>query len=69
MLREKLIERFAGALEETELEVPWAQQRMIHHIHERTTVLAEEHHEGGTKLRVRAPSRTLEELRAAIAAG
>ena len=66
-LRERLIERFAGALEEADLDVPWAQQRVIHQIHERATVLAEEHHEGGTKLRVRAPARILEELRAAIA--
>jgi GTP-binding protein HflX len=66
-LREKLIERFAGALEEAELDVPWAHQRMVHQIHERATVLAEEHHEGGTKLRVRAPAKTLDDLRAAIA--
>jgi GTP-binding protein HflX len=66
-LRDRLIERFAGALEEAELDVPWAQQRVIHQIHERATVLAEDHHEGGTRLRVRAPGKTLEELRAALA--
>jgi GTP-binding protein HflX len=65
-LHEKLIERFAGALEEAELDVPWAHQRVVHQIHERATVLAEEHHEGGTKLRVRAPAKTLAELRVAI---
>jgi GTP-binding protein HflX len=67
MLRDKLIERFAGALEEAELAVPWAQQRVIHQIHERATVLGEEHDEHGTRIRVRAPARTLEELRKAIA--
>jgi GTP-binding protein HflX len=66
MLRDKLIERFAGALEEAELAVPWAQQRMIHQIHERTTVLGEDHDEHGTRIRVRAPARTLEDLRRAI---
>jgi GTP-binding protein HflX len=66
MLRDKLVERFAGALEEAELAVPWAQQRMIHQIHERATVLGEEHDEHGTRIRVRAPARTLEDLRRAI---
>jgi GTP-binding protein HflX len=66
MLRDKLVERFAGALEEAELAVPWAQQRMIHQIHERATVLGEEHDEHGTRIRVRAPARTLEDLRRAL---
>jgi GTP-binding protein HflX len=66
MLRERLVERFAGALEEAELAVPWTQQRMIHQIHERATVLGEEHDEHGTRIRVRAPARTLEDLRRAI---
>jgi GTP-binding protein HflX len=66
MLRDKLVERFAGALEEAELAVPWAQQRMVHQIHERATVLGEEHDEHGTRIRVRAPARTLDDLRRAI---
>jgi GTP-binding protein HflX len=66
LLRDKLIERFAGKLEEAELAVPWAQQRLIHQIHERATVLGEEHDEHGTRIRVRAPAKTLAELRAAI---
>ena len=66
MLRDKLVERFAGVLEEAELAVPWAQQRMIHQIHERATVLGEEHDEHGTRIRVRAPARTLEDLRRAL---
>jgi GTP-binding protein HflX len=65
-LRERLIEHFAGALEEAELVVPWTAQRLVHEIHERTTVLAEEHEEQGTRLRVRAPSKIIGELRAAL---
>ena len=41
-LRDKLIERFAGELEEAELDVPWTQQRIVHSIHERATVLSED---------------------------
>ncbi|MBC7974883.1 MAG: GTPase HflX [Myxococcales bacterium] len=66
-LRERLIEQFAGKLEETELDVPWTAQRLVHDIHERTTVLAEEHHDNGTRLTVRAPSRIVSELREALA--
>jgi len=66
-LRDRLIERFAGKLEEAELEVPWTQQRVVHLIHERTTVLGEDHDDTGTRMRVRAPQKTLDELRALIA--
>ena len=66
-LRDRLIEQFAGKLEETELDVPWTAQRLVHDIHERTTVLAEEHHDHGTRLTIRAPSRIVSELREALA--
>jgi GTP-binding protein HflX len=66
-LRDRLIEQFAGKLEETELDVPWTAQRLVHDIHERTTVLAEEHHDNGTRLTIRAPSRIVAELRDALA--
>jgi GTPase len=65
-LREQLIAHFAGALEEAELVVPWSAQRVVHQIHERATVLAEEHDADGTRLRVRAPSKILDDLRAAL---
>ncbi|HSK02813.1 MAG TPA: GTPase HflX [Kofleriaceae bacterium] len=65
-LRERLIAHFAGALEEAELVVPWTAQRLAHQIHERTTVLAEEHDDLGTRFRVRAPAKILEDLRAAL---
>jgi GTP-binding protein HflX len=65
-LREKLIGHFAGGLEEAELVVPWAAHKVAHLIHERTTVLVEEHGDDGTRFVVRAPARVLEELRAAL---
>jgi len=67
-LRDRLIEQFAGKLEDAELDVPWAEQRLVHQIHERATVLSEEHHDTGTRLTIRAPSRILSELRAALKA-
>jgi len=67
-LRERLIEQFAGKLEDAELDVPWAAQRVVHAIHERATVLAEQHHDTGTRLTIRAPSRVVSELRAQLAA-
>jgi GTP-binding protein HflX len=66
-LHDRLIEHFAGSLEDAELDVPWAEHRLVHTIYERATVLAEEHHEAGTRLTIRAPSRIVSELRAALA--
>ncbi|HEU0036308.1 MAG TPA: GTPase HflX [Kofleriaceae bacterium] len=66
-LRERLIAQFAGALEEAELVVPWAAQRLVHQIHERTRVLSEDHDDAGTRLRVRAPASVLDDLRASLA--
>lgn len=67
-LRDQLIERFIGKLEEVELDIPWTHQRVIHMIHERTTVLAESHHDDGTRIKLRAPSGVVEELREALRA-
>ncbi|MEO8550714.1 MAG: GTPase HflX [Kofleriaceae bacterium] len=67
-LRDRLIEHLGGKIEETQLEVPWAQQRLVHAIHERTTVLEEQHDETGTRLRVRAPANVLDSLRAELTA-
>jgi GTP-binding protein HflX len=67
-LRERLIEQFAGKLEDAELDVPWAAHRVVHAIHERATVLTEHHHDAGTRLTIRAPSRVVAELRAALSA-
>ena len=65
-LRDKLIEHFSGKLEEAELEVPWSHQKVAHLIHERTTVLAEEHGDTGTSFKVKAPARVLDALREAL---
>ncbi|MEJ7602513.1 MAG: GTPase HflX, partial [Kofleriaceae bacterium] len=65
-LHEELVVKFAGAIEEAELVVPWAAQRVVHLIHERTRVLEEAHDDDGTRLKVRAPSRILDELRATL---
>jgi GTP-binding protein HflX len=62
-LHEELVVKFAGAFEETELVVPWTAQDVVHMIHERTKVLDKTHDEIGTRLRVRAPAKILEELR------
>ncbi|HUS33035.1 MAG TPA: GTPase HflX [Kofleriaceae bacterium] len=63
VLRDRLIEEFIGALEEAEIDVPWSHQRLIHVMHETTTVLSETHHDDGTRVRLRAPAGTIEELR------
>jgi GTP-binding protein HflX len=67
-LRERLIEQFAGKLEDAELDVPRTAQRVVHAIHERATVLTEHHHDAGTRLTIRAPSRVVSEFRAALSA-
>jgi GTP-binding protein HflX len=66
VLHDRLIEQFAGKLEDAELDVPWTAQRLVHEIHERTTVLGEHHHDTGTRLTIRAPSRIVSELRAQL---
>ncbi len=65
-LRDRLVEHFAGAHEQAELVVPWSHARVLHAIHERATVLAEDHDDAGTRVTVRAPSRVLAELRAQL---
>lgn len=69
MLRDRLIEHFIGALEEVELDIPWSQAKLVHTIHERATVLSETHHDDGTRIKLRAPSGMIEELRSALTMG
>ncbi len=66
-LRERLIEHFGGKLEEAELVVPWSQPKLVHAIHERTTVLAETHDEAGTRFRIRAPASVIADLTSSLA--
>jgi len=68
LLRDRLITELIGALEEGELDIPYAAHRLVHLVHERTTVLSEEHHDAGTKLVVRAPNKVLAALRHELAA-
>ena len=65
-LRERLIEHFAGKLEEAELVVPWSRQKLVNAIYERTTVLAETHDETGTRLRIRAPASVIADLTSSV---
>jgi GTP-binding protein HflX len=67
-LHDRLVEHFIGKLEDAELDVPYTAQRLVHQIHERAKVLSEEHHDTGTRLTIRAPSRILAEFRAALKA-
>jgi GTP-binding protein HflX len=67
-LRERLVEHFVGALQEVELDIPWSHQRLVHVIHERATVLAESHHDEGTRVRLRAPAGVIEGLRDSLKA-
>jgi GTPase len=65
-LHDRLIEQFAGKLEDAEIDVPWAEHGLVHAIYERASVLAEVHHDAGTRLTIRAPSRVVSELRASL---
>ena len=67
-LREKMIEHFAGASVTTELLVPWARHGLVHELHARCRVLAEQHDEDGTRVTVRAPAAIVDELRRELAA-
>ncbi|HEX4456156.1 MAG TPA: GTPase HflX [Kofleriaceae bacterium] len=68
VLRDRLIEHFSGSIEEAELVVPWDRQKLVNAIHERTTVLAEDHDEAGTRLRIRAPASVIADLTADLSA-
>ena len=65
-LRDRLIGELVGALEDAVLEVPYTAHRMVHVIHERSTILSETHHDDGTRMEIRAPSSVVAELRAQL---
>ncbi len=67
VLRERLIEHFAGTSITAELVVPWARHKLIHELHTRCRVVDEQHDEHGTRVTVRAPSQIVDELRALLA--
>ena len=68
MLRERLVEHFAGASEEAELLVPWSRHGVVHDLHARCRVIDEQHDEDGTRIRVRAPAAIIDELRRELSA-
>jgi GTP-binding protein HflX len=67
-LRERIMTRFLGALEETTLLVPWPRHGLVHRIHQQCSVLAEQHGGEGTQLTVRAPRSVLDRLRTDLSA-
>ncbi len=66
ILREALLAWFERDLEEAELVVPYALQRVVAEAHANGHVLAETHDAAGTRLVVRASSEALARLRAAL---
>jgi len=61
-----IVERFEQAMEEAELFVPYAKQRNVALLHERTRVLDERYDENGATVRVRAPASVLSALRSQL---
>lgn len=67
LLRERLVAFFERDLEEAELIVPYARQRVVAQAHACGHVLSEEYEAEGTRLRVRASAPVLARLRAELA--
>lgn len=66
VLRERLVEQFAGKSVTADLNVPWARHKLIHELHTRCRVVDEQHDEHGTRVTVRAPQSVVDELRALL---
>jgi GTP-binding protein HflX len=67
ILREALLAWFERDLEQAELVVPYARQRVVAEAHARGHVLSERHDADGTRLVVRASAEVLARLRAGLA--
>ena len=67
LLRERLVAFFERDLEEAELIVPYARQKVVGQAHASGHVLSEEYEAEGTRLRVRASATVLARLRAELA--
>ncbi len=67
--REALVAFFERDMEEAELLVPYALQRLVAKAHERGHVLDQAHDAQGTRLRLRATPEVWEQLREALRAG
>jgi GTP-binding protein HflX len=68
-LREALVAFFERDMEEAELLVPYALQRLVALAHASGHVLSQDHDAEGTRLRLRATPERLEQLREALRAG
>ena len=66
-LHERIVTFFQRDMIDVDLFVPYAKQRLAHTIHQACSVLNEVHDEEGTRLFIRAPQGTVDELRQAIA--
>jgi GTP-binding protein HflX len=62
----RIVSFFEASMEDAELFVPWAKQRVVSAVHESARVLSEEHGETGTTLKVRAPAMVLGRIRAQL---
>ena len=58
-----LVAHFEKDTLEVELFVPWAQQAVVHAVHEAGRVVSETHDDGGTRIVVRAPADVVGRLR------
>ncbi|MBL4689054.1 MAG: 50S ribosome-binding GTPase, partial [Nannocystaceae bacterium] len=65
-VRDLIVASFDGAMEETELFVPWPAQGVVSRVYALATVLSERHDELGTHLEVRAPAEALARLQVRI---
>jgi GTP-binding protein HflX len=66
-LRERIMASFEGEMDEAELVIPYALQRLVAAAHASGRVLSESHDAAGTRLRLRAAPAVLARLRAALA--
>ena len=65
-LHARIVRHFEDTMEETELFVPYSEQRKVALLHERARVLEERYDEHGATVRVRAPSGILAALRSEL---
>lgn len=65
-LHKRIVTFFQRGMIDAELFVPYGKQRLVHTIHQACNVTNEAHDEVGTRLFIRAPRGTVDELRQAI---
>jgi GTPase len=66
-VRARIIDFFESRYAEAELEVPYAQQRLISEMHEQGRVVAERYEDGGVKVTFRSDPEVLDAFRARLA--